>query len=141
VTICIVESDAPAYPEEKLLLYIKLLFIDLFLIALIGGFILPAKGKWATGIHWYALLATLAILNLIFISAFKQWLDNKMQLRYEQVLDNLATIPQKYENEAKEKLKADKNKLPHHYRKIFIVSLITFIAVEIILVFVLWLFQ
>jgi len=139
VTVLIVESIPSGYLADKLLLYIKLLFLDLFLIALIGGVL--AGGKWATGIRWYALLATLSVFDLTFNSVCAQWLNKKMQLRFDQMLEDLETTPQKYEKEAEEKLKVDKTELPRHFKKIRISTLITFIVVEIILIFVLWLYK
>jgi hypothetical protein len=135
-TIYIVERSS----DSRVSLYAKLLFMELFMIIAIGAFILPATGKWATGLHWHALLTTLFIFNMIFLAAMRQWLIYNTQNQHRKDLETFRDFP-KYQELAEEENKAHKEKITHLYNLFFYLICAIFLIAEIALIFLVWLFQ
>jgi len=125
---------------SRIRVYSILLFCDLFFLAAVGGFILPATGKWATGLHWHALLTTLLIITIVFLAAIFQWFNYRSQQQHNKDLVDFEAWFQ-YVELAKKENKRLKDRLAERYKILFLCIVAVFLLAEATLIYVVWRYQ
>lgn len=67
--LVVVESIQPASAWPVHVILLAIIFFVLVVLGILG---FPAKGNWATGLHWHAVIITTFVVSIILASAFSR---------------------------------------------------------------------